>query len=298
MDCGKIEERITKHTRAILVCHWGGQAANLDQIMEIARKHNLAVCEDSYQAMFAQWRGKQLGGIGDIGVLGHHQSEILPCAEGASLIGNNEEVMSRCYAWGDFGRDVNWATHRPLTGAWPHLGRNLKVTEMQGALLMAGLQRVSHWAQRRVENAAYLKKLISDIPGIEPQREYEGQTRGGYLWFMMRYDKRHFSNLPLDKFVAAVREEGVMLSRGMTRPLTEEPYIERILQSRHMKYVFSQKRLDFMRESLHCPAARRAASEENCGIHGQQMQSSKSDMDAIAAALRKIHKYSEQIRRS
>ncbi len=52
------------------------------------------MCEDSYEAVFAQWYGKQLGTIGDVGVLGHHQSEILPCGEGATLIGNDEAIIA------------------------------------------------------------------------------------------------------------------------------------------------------------------------------------------------------------
>lgn len=295
MDPAKIEEKITEHTRAILVCHWGGQAADMDRIMEIAKKHDLAVCEDSYQGTLGQWRGRQIGSIGDVGCLAHHHSEILPCGEGSSIITNSETIMRKCYAWGDFGRDVKLDSHKPVGGTWPHLGRNLKVTEMQGAVLLAGLKYLEKNAQHRVDNAVYLRSLLQEIPGITPQKEYEGQTRGAYLWAMFRYEKSHFNGLPLDKFVSAVRAEGLPVSRGMTRPLTKEPYIEKMLNDPHMQYVFSRKRLDFWRESLDCPVSELVTAEENFGLHGRQLQGKKEDMKALAKAILKVRKHSKEI---
>lgn len=288
MDPAKIEEKITPDTRAIIVCHWGGQAADMDRILAIARKHQLAVCEDSYQALFGEWRGRQLGSLGDVGMIGHHQSEMLPAGEGATLIGNDEAVMGRCYSAHDFGRQVNLDTHLPIADYhFYRYGHNMKVTELQGALLLAAWPHVEELSNRRLENAAYLKKMLREIPGITLQKEYEGQTRPGNAAVLFRYDSNHFKGLPIAKFAAAMSAEGVPLTRGIGRPLSQEPYFRTVLESGRMQQLFSRERLERSRASFECPAAA-ALCQEAAGVHGEMLQASRSDMDSIAAAIHKV----------
>lgn len=296
MDPAKIEEKITPDTRAILVCHWGGQAADMDRILAVARKHQLAVCEDSYQALFGEWRGQQLGSLGDVGMIGHHQGELLPAGEGATLIGNDEAVMDRCYSAHDFGREVDWDTHRPTRDYQFHrFGHNMKVTELQGAVLLAALQHVEEWSQRRAENADYLAGLLRQIPGIVLQKEYAGQTRRGNAALLFRYDNREFHGLPIARFAAAMRAEGVPLFRGIGRPLSEEPHFREVLESARMQQFFSPSRLERARASLECPAAAELCKEA-AGIQGPMLHATRADMEGIAEAIRKVQAASASLK--
>src|ERR1700722_12328168 len=77
-----IEEKSTPQTRAIMLVHYSGSAANMDAIMAIAHKHNLRVIEDACLTAIGEWRGRKLGTIGDAGVISHQQSKMVPVGEG------------------------------------------------------------------------------------------------------------------------------------------------------------------------------------------------------------------------
>src|SRR5581483_4978408 len=234
-------------TRAAIVCHWGGQAADMDGIAVVTKKHSLLVCEDAYQALLGRWRGKALGTLGDIGVIGHHVNEILTCGEGATLLSNDEALMSRCYAWHDFGRDWLSETHRLAGGPYGRTGRNMKVMDVHGAVLLAGLQRLQASGEKRRENVATLKRMLRDVPGVTPQKEYPRQDHGGYSQFLFRYDPQHFNDLPATTFIRAVRAEGIPISASLGRPVSREPYIEAALSSARFKKLYSRQRLDRVR---------------------------------------------------
>ena len=200
MDPDKIEERITDKTKAILPCHWGGAPADMDRIMKIAKKHGLYVIEDACQAHLGEWRGKKLGTIGDIGCFSHQQSKVLPCGEGGSFVGDNEEIMGRAYAWHDYGRAIkSWNTHKPVAGPVDQHGLNYKMTEFQGAVLLGGMKTLEEQTRLRNENADYLREMLAEIPGVYPQKLYEGTTRASYYLFEMRYDKKYFQPSPEER---------------------------------------------------------------------------------------------------
>ncbi len=97
LDPADVERKITENTKALMPVHMMGQPCDLGRIMEIAKKHNLKVIEDAAQAHFAVYRGKQLGTIGDVGCFSFQSSKTLACGEGGAVIGDNEELMDKCY---------------------------------------------------------------------------------------------------------------------------------------------------------------------------------------------------------
>jgi dTDP-4-amino-4,6-dideoxygalactose transaminase len=296
MDPAAIADRAGRQTRAIIACHWGGQAADLDGIVAAGRKHGLQICEDAYQTLVGTWRGKALGTIGDIGLVGHHENEILPCGEGATLISHNEELIGRCYSAHDFGREWDAATHRIARGPMNHTGRNMKVMDVHGAILLAGLKVVPERARVRRDNAGFLKQRMAQIPGVAPQKEYAAQDRGGYSQAIFHYDRTHFAELPLGDFIRAVRAEGIPLSGTLGRPVSREDYIEATLSSPRFRKLYAKQRLDRVRDSLHCPHAERAC-ETTFALHGRYLQASKDDMALVADAVAKVQKHAERLRK-
>jgi hypothetical protein len=138
MDPAGVAARAGADTRAMIVCHWGGQAADMDGMVASAKKHKLQLCEDAYQSLPGLWRGKALGSIGDIGLIGHHENEILPCGEGATRRRCDPDQQRR-------GADLP-LLHRPRLRA--RLGSR-HAPAREGSYGARGPQHESHGRARR-----------------------------------------------------------------------------------------------------------------------------------------------------
>ena len=113
LDSGRLEEKITPRTRAIIVVHTFGHPADLDPIMEVARKHGLAVIEDACEAIGAQYRGRSVGGIGDFGVFGFYPNKPITTGEGGMVVTRDARLAETMRALRNQGRmaDDGWLDH-------------------------------------------------------------------------------------------------------------------------------------------------------------------------------------------
>lgn len=286
----KIEERITENTRAILPVHILGIPANMDRINEIAKKHNLKVIEDACQAWLAQWRGKSCGTLGDLGCFSFQNSKHLPCGEGGAVVGNDEELMDRVHSYHNCGRPYG---SMPKTNSYPIIGNNRRMTEYQAAILLNQMKRLEADTEQRWTNGQYLTSKIKDIPGIVPHKLYAGVTRAVYHLYPFRYLKEHFNNAPRDKFLAALRAEGVPCSGGYG-PQYRDGLIEAALTSKNFKRAFSKARLDRYREELHYPGNDQLC-QEAVWISQELLLTGKQDMDDIANAIAKIYENRDKL---
>jgi dTDP-4-amino-4,6-dideoxygalactose transaminase len=280
----KIEERINKNTRAILPVHILGLPANMDKINAIAKKHNLVVIEDACQAWLAEWRGKKCGTVGDLGCFSFQNSKHLPCGEGGAVIGNDEKIMDRCYSYHNCGRP--FGSIKPTSG-YPIIGTNRRMTEYQAAILLSQIKRLEKDTQKRTENADYLTSKIKNIPGILPAKFYDGVTRAAYHLYPFRYKKERFNNLSRDKFLSALRAEGIPCSSGYG-PQYKDGVVEAALNSRNFKRSFSKARLDKYRRELHYPDNDQLCKEA-VWFTQNMLLGTKSDIDDIADAILKIY---------
>ncbi len=286
-----IEEKITPQTRAIMLCHYSGSAANMDAIMAIARKNKLRVIEDACLTAIGEWRGRKLGTIGDAGVISHQQSKMVPIGEGGHVMSNDEEVAQRAYAWHDYGRRVDWASGLPMKGLLPGIGLNFKMTEFQGAIGLANLEIWDEQMRRREASGKYLDRVLPTIPGIAVQRHYPETTRASYYYALMRYDRNHFNGLLVGKFVKAVRAEGIPITED-EQPKRDEPFLQRTLDSRAFRTIYSKHKLDWLRQTWDCPVTQRMCSEGILRIFGHYLITSQSTLDAIPEAIRKVQHHS------
>src|SRR5690606_3905220 len=103
MDPAKIEAKITPHTKAIIPVHILGLPSDMNQIMPIAKKHNLIVVEDACQAWLAEIDGKQMGTFGHAGCFSFQNSKNLPMGEGGAIVSDDEEFMDRCHSYHNYG---------------------------------------------------------------------------------------------------------------------------------------------------------------------------------------------------
>ncbi|MHC4110549.1 MAG: DegT/DnrJ/EryC1/StrS family aminotransferase [Planctomycetota bacterium] len=286
----KIEERINKNTRAILPVHILGLPANMDKINAIAKKHNLVVIEDACQAWLAEWRGKKCGTVGDLGCFSFQNSKHLPCGEGGAVIGNDEKIMDRCRSYHDCGRP--FGSIKPTSG-YPIMGTNRRMTEYQAAILLSQIKRLEKDAQKRTKNADYLTSKIKDIPGIVTIKFYDGVTRAAYHLYPFRYKKERFNNMSRDKFLSALRAEGIPCSSGYG-PQYKDGVVEAVLNSRNFKRSFSKARLAKYRKELHYPENDQLCKEA-VWFTQNLLLGTKRDMDDIADAILKIYENRDKL---
>ncbi len=284
MDPAKIEEKITSKTRAIIPVHLGGNVADMDAILKIAKKHNLAVIEDACQSHLAEWRGKKVGSMGDTGCFSFQVSKNLSGGEGGAVISNNTKLIDRCYSFQSNGRE----RVKQYGFNYINNGANLRMTEFQGAVLNQGMTRLEKQSQIREQNADYLTKQLSEIPGILPAEMYEGCTRNAYHLYMMRYDPKQFADVPRSQFLKALSAEGIPCAGGYS-PLNKEPLIKETLDSRSFRAVYSKERLNQYIKENECPANDQLC-DDAVWFFQTMLLAPRSGMDHIAAAIRKIHK--------
>lgn len=286
MDAASIAPRVTGQSAAIIPVHVGGAPADLDQILGEARKHKLRVIEDACQAHLAEWRGRKTGTLGDCGCFSFQASKNLNAGEGGALITNDEQLMSRAYAFHTNGRA--WKAGTLSLSAYASNGANLRLTEFQAALLMAQMTRIEEQARTREQNAAYLTSLLQDIPGIRPARPAQGSTRNAWHLYMLRYEAAGFEGIPRKMFLKALAAEGIPCSSGYT-PLNKEPFLERILVSRHYRKIYGDARLKTWREKNQCPGNDKLC-EQAVWFTQTMLLGPRGDMDQIAAAIAKIQR--------
>ena len=286
----KIEERITKRTRAIMPVHILGLPANMDRINAIAKKHNLIVIEDACQAWLAEWKGKKCGTLSDLGCFSFQNSKHLPIGEGGAVVGNDEELMDRVHSYHNCGRPYGCVKR---TSGYPIIGTNRRMTEYQAAIGLSQIQRLEADTERRNKNAKYLTSRIKDIPGILPHKLYDGVTRAAYHLYPFRFKKEPFNNMSRNRFLAALRAEGVPCSGGYG-PQYKDGLIEAALNSKNFKRSFSKTRLNRYREELHYPDNDQLCKEA-VWLSQTLLLGSKADMDDIADAIQKIYENRDKL---
>jgi dTDP-4-amino-4,6-dideoxygalactose transaminase len=164
LDPVDVEARITPRTRAIIAVHMLGNPARLDELKAVASRHGLALIEDAAQAFGATYCGRWVGGHADAGVYSFNEFKTITCGDGGMLVTNDEDVYRRAFAMHDQGHSPN---RRGIeVGNRPFLGLNFRMTELQGAVLLAQVRRIDTIRDHLRANRDIVRAAIADIPGI------------------------------------------------------------------------------------------------------------------------------------
>ncbi len=281
---GKIEDRITERTTAILPVHIYGLPVDMDKVNSVARKHNLKVIEDACQAWLGEYKGKKLGTLGDLGCFSFQNSKNLPTGEGGAIVGNDDEIMDRCHSFHNCGRPFG---NVQRTSDYPIRGSNRRMQQIQAITLLSQMGRIEKDADIRLENAKYLDKKLNEIPGIKTYRLVTENARSAYHMYPFRFISKEFGNVKREKFIEALKAEGIPCSAGYGKQ-NKDGLIEEALNSRGYKRLFSEKRLNQWREENVLPGNDQIA-EEAVTFYQSLLLGSKTDMDDIVNAIAKIY---------
>jgi dTDP-4-amino-4,6-dideoxygalactose transaminase len=163
MDVCQLERAIRKQTKAILPVHLYGQSADMDPILEIARRHGLVVIEDAAQAHGAEYKGRRVGAIGDLGCFSFYPGKNLGAyGEGGLVTTNNSDYANTIRMLRDWGQERKY--EHSLRGY------NYRMDSLQGAILRVKLGHLETWTEARRKNAARYDDLLS-ADGIQPPRQ-------------------------------------------------------------------------------------------------------------------------------
>jgi dTDP-4-amino-4,6-dideoxygalactose transaminase len=279
LDPVAVEKAITPRTKAIIPVHFAGQACDMDAIMEIAKKHNLKVIEDTAHAHGGEYKGKKLGSIGDAGCFSFQSSKNLTSGEGGIVVTNDEQIANMVDSLRNVGRvkGGQWYEHH-------YLGCNYRMTQLQTVILQHQLKRLEEQTQIRNENGIYLNSLLENIPGITPLTRGHGETLHTYHLFIFKYDKAHFNNLPKNEFAKMLAAEGVPSFMGYPEPLYKQP----VFQKKNFMCYYIPEDMDYSK--VHCPVTEKACYVEAVWILQHAMLGTKGDMEKFAEAIQKIQK--------
>jgi dTDP-4-amino-4,6-dideoxygalactose transaminase len=193
MDANQIEDAITGRTKAIVPVHLYGQPADMDPIMEIARRHGLVVVEDACQAHGAEYKGRRVGGIGDWGCFSFYPGKNLGAfGEGGMVVTNDKEGDRTVRMLRDWGQERKY--HHELKGF------NYRMEGFQGAVLGVKLRHLEKWTEARRKNAAHYNRLLEGS-GVKTPAEMS-YARHVYHVYAVRVQRR-------DALIESLRARGI-----------------------------------------------------------------------------------------
>lgn len=187
MDVTQLENAITSNTKAIIPVHLYGQPTNMDSIGEIAKRYNLKVIEDAAQAHGAKYKGKKVGGLGDIGCFSFYPGKNLGAyGDAGAVVTNNEAIAMRISALRDHGRSPNQKYVHDVEGF------NFRLDGLQAAILSVKLKHLDQWTESRRKNAmTYNNKFQGNMVGIIPPQETDHSKHVFHL-YVIRSKKRNY----------------------------------------------------------------------------------------------------------
>ena len=284
IDVAAAEAAITDRTRAIIAVHVAGAAADLDALTELCSRRELHLIEDCAHAHGTVWRGRGAGSWGTFGSFSMQASKLMTAGEGGVLICNDTRLKDLAWSYANCGRE---------RGAWfyhhPRYGSNLRMTEWQGAVLSAQLERFPEQNRARNSNALALGEALGKIEGTRPQQRDPRMNSQGNYCYVFHYDSSAFAGLGLRLFERALNAEGVPMS--VSYPSLNELEIFRS-QNFGRRFAGSSPAIDY--RSLNLPRAQHAAASTVWLQHRLLLGEREAVLD-VALAIARIQKDAKRI---
>lgn len=287
LDPRAVSRLITTRTKAIIVVDLFGHPFEADAIMDLAKKFNLKVIEDSAQAYGAMYKGRPAGTLADIGVFSLNVHKTIHCGEGGVCVTNDDEFAERIQLLRNHGEAV--VQNKRTTNIVNILGHNYRMCEIEAAIAIEQLKKVDSLVEARLENAAYLTERLRCLPGITPPIVKPG-CRHGYYGYSVRYDAS-FLGVHRDLFISALQAEGIPTSKGYVEPIYLQPLYQKRLAhgSTGCPFTCNHNRGSMLSyEKGVCPVAERMYYDELMGNGLVYKGIARSDLDDVFNAYEKV----------
>lgn len=231
IDPKDIEHRITPRTRAIVAVHYVGYPADMDPIMAIAKKHNVAVIEDCSHAHGALYKGRLVGTIGDVAGFSMMSGKSFATGEGGIMLTNDQRIYERAIAFGHYERHGDLQIPELAAGAGlPWGGHKYRMHQLTSAVAREQIKKYPA-EMRDIDDAMnYFCDRIEGLPGIKPHRppKGSGSTMGGWYAALAHYRPEELGGLSVHRFCQAANAEGAPCHPGCNKALHTHPVFHTI----------------------------------------------------------------------
>ncbi len=201
LDPSKIEKKITKKTRVILVVHIFGQPADMNPILKLAKKYNLKVIEDACESLGATYRGRKVGTFGESAVFAFYPNKQITTGEGGMLVTNHKKIYELASSLRNQGRadDLQWLDHR-------YLGYNYRLDEMSAALGLVQLQKLDWLIEKRRKLAKlYTRHLTPYRKLVSLPQVAAGNTHTWFIYVVLLNNPR----INRDQIIKKLQKQGI-----------------------------------------------------------------------------------------
>lgn len=210
---------LTDNTRAIICVHLAGWPCEMDNIMSLAKTHDLAVIEDCAQAHGAKYKGRSVGSIGDIGCWSFCQDKIMTTGgEGGMITTSSETLWKKMWAFKDHGKsyDAVYNKSHPPGFRWLHesFGSNYRMTEMQAVIGLIQLQRMGQWSETRRINAEKIWQTASKYEALRVPKLPDYIQHAAYKAYLFVRPEKLKSGWSRDRIMEEINREGVPCFSG------------------------------------------------------------------------------------
>lgn len=234
IDPSKIEAAITPKTKAIIAVHLYGNLCNMDEIMNIAKKHNLYVIEDAAEAIGSIYKGQKAGTIGDFGVFSFHGTKTITTGEGGMFVTNNESLYEKANILNSHGRNPK----NPKQFWAETIGFKYKISNIQAAIGCAQMERIDELINKKREIFFEYNKELSQINGLTMNPiPKETETQCGYWMPTLIFDKE--LEYDREKLLKIFKQNNID-GRVFFYPLSSLPMFEEKLENQVSYGVFER----------------------------------------------------------
>lgn len=218
IDLNRAEALVTPKTKALIPVHIYGQSADMDGVMQFAKKYRLKVVEDAAQGVGVKFKDKHVGTFGELGILSFYGNKTITCGEGGVVLTDNEELARACYRLKNHGRDRK--------GVFVHetIGFNFAFTEMQAAIGIAQLSKLNAISKKKAEiHDRYVVGLASISKDLEPV--FIDQRCTPVFWFTSFLSDKN-------EALAAHLRSFEIQTRRFFYPLHQQPCYQNVVNTR------------------------------------------------------------------
>lgn len=230
IDPACVKELTTEKTKAVVAVDYTGQSVELDELLEHCHKHGLVLIEDGAHVIGTRYKGKYNGSIADMTTFSFHPVKTVTCGEGGAVLTNNEEYYQKLLLYRTHGitKNPELMEHEP-DGPWYYeqiaLGMNYRLTDIQAALLISQLDKLSMFSDRRKEIVKTYNEAFAKLPQITVQKEIPESDTTRHLYILrLNLDRLRIGR---KEFFEALKAENVCCNVHYI-PTYYFPYYEKL----------------------------------------------------------------------
>jgi perosamine synthetase len=290
LDPRAVDAAITPRTKAILPVHLAGNVSDMGAVMTLAQRHRLKVIEDACQAIGANWGNRKAGTVGDAGVFSFQQSKNIVTGEGGMILTSDPDLAARARLIVNHG-ELAFGDDATVEDMANVIGFNFRMPELCAAVGRAQLKKLDFVNAWRTRNADILRSSLTGILGIHlpPSQRECGLATDVPHFFVALFDEKE-AGVSRALFVAALREEGIPVGTGYSRPLYASPhFLQRIAYgSEGYPWKTAGAESDVHYRKGMCPVAESLIDHHFLWLYHIAYSSTEADMHDVAAAMRKV----------